>query len=397
MVSGRSHIGGDQTDRSAPALDHDQGEIMGFLANVDRSSVSQQACLRRVVAGALFLALLLALPTALLAQEYVYPTTSWERIESPESVGYDSGRLASITDYLENLNTTGLMVIVGGRVLYEYGNVDTLTYLASVRKSILAMLYGNYVADGTIDLSKTLRDLGMNDHSGLLEVELGATVEHLITARSGIYHAASNSGDNLADAPSRGSQQPGEYFLYNNWDFNAAGAAFELMTGVNIYDALQDILAVPLDFQDFDRSIHRKSGNLRRSVNPAYHIVLSTRDMARIGYLMLREGNWRGRQIIPRDWARRIVSIVTPYDQMNPERIRGGEFGYGYMWWVMDGPETPEAYRGGYTGRGAYGQYITVLPALDMVIAHKTAPGPQTGWDDYRGILDRLAAARNRN
>ena len=62
-------------------------------------------------------------------------------------------------------------------------------------------------------------------------IEKTATIDHLITARSGIYHLASNSGDNSPDAPPRGSQTPGEYFLSNNWDFNAAGAVFEQETG----------------------------------------------------------------------------------------------------------------------------------------------------------------------
>ena len=50
-------------------------------------------------------------------------------------------------------------------------------------------------------------------------------------------------------------------------------------------------------------------------------------------------------------------------------------------------------------GAGAYGQYITVLPALDMVVAHKTAVGGgrgfggQTRFSEYRGILERLADA----
>jgi CubicO group peptidase (beta-lactamase class C family) len=345
---------------------------------------------------ALALILTLGLSTKAPAQEYTYPGESWQRVSSSETVGYDRQKLASITDYIETLNTTGLMVVVGGRVLYAYGSIDTVTYLASVRKSILAMLYGNYVMTGTIDLDRSLRDLGMDDHGGLLEIELGATVRHLVTARSGIYHAASNSGDNLADAPERGSQEPGTYFLYNNWDFNAAGAAFELMTGRNIYDVLETDLVWPLGFQDFDRARHRKSGNLQRSVNPAYHMNLSTRDMARIGYLMLREGNWAGMQVIPGDWARRIVSVVTPSEEMNPERIRGGDFGYGYMWWLWDGPEIAEVYEGAYTGRGAYGQYITVIPKLDMVIAHKTAPPRQTNWGQYQGILDRIVAARIR-
>jgi len=341
------------------------------------------------------LGLVASLPVT--AQQAVFPGAEWERIADPADAGYDATRLAELPAYLETLDTTALMVAVGGRVLVEYGDLDTLTYLASCRKSVLAMLYGRFVEDGTIDLSLTLRDLYIDDNGGLLEIEKEATIENLITARSGIYHPASNSGDNLADAPPRGSQQPGAYFLYNNWDFNCAGFCFELTTGRNIYDMLGFILARPLGFQDWNRDIHRKSGNMRSSRYLAYHMTLSTRDMARIGLCMLHEGNWAGRQVIPRDWARRIVSVVTPYDEMNPDHYRGGEFGYGYMWWVFDGPDTPPAYRGGYTARGAYGQYITVLPALDMVIAHKTAPGRgvNTSWGQYREILDRLIAARH--
>jgi CubicO group peptidase (beta-lactamase class C family) len=292
------------------------------------------------------------------------------------------------------------MVIVGGRVLFEYGDVEEVSYLASVRKSILAMLYGHYVADGTIDLEKTLQELGMDDVGGLLPIERQAKVLHLITARSGVYHPASNPGDNLADAPARGSQEPGTFMLYSNWDFNAAGGAFELMTGRDIFDALQTDLAEPLEFQDFDRSLHRKGGDRERSRYPSYHMHLSTRDMARAGYLMLREGSWKGEQVIPADWAREISSVVTPLEEMNPERMRRGPFGYGYMWWIFDGPETEWAYQGGYTGQGAYGQYITVLPALDMVIAHKTAVGPdrgferRTSWSAFQGIIDRLVEAR---
>lgn len=325
-----------------------------------------------------------------------YPGAEWEHVASPESVGYSSAGLDAVREHAESLFTTGLMVVVGGKVLFDYGDLEVLSYLASVRKSILAMLYGNYVADGTVNLELTLEDLGMDDVGGLLAVERQATVHDLITARSGVYHPASNSGDNSADAPPRGSQEPGTYLLYNNWDFNAAGAAFERMTGRNIYDALESDLAEPLGMQDFERSAQRKSGNTQRSQYRAYHMWLSTRDMARIGYLMLREGRWEDRQVIPRDWARRISSLVTPLDEMNPSRMRRGAFGYGYMWWVWDGPQETGPYEGAYTGRGAVGQYITVLPALDMIVAHKTATGQDgsTSWGQFQGILDRLLDAR---
>ncbi len=246
------------------------------------------------------------------------------------------------------------------------------------------------------DLEKTLEQLHFDDNGGLLPIEKQATIHHLITARSGVYHPASNGGDNSADAPERGSQKPGEYMLYNNWDFNAAGAIFEMLTGMNVYDALERDLARPIEMQDFDRWKQRKSGNLERSRYPAYHFVLSTRDMARIGYLMLREGNWNGRQIVPKAWTKRITSIVTPLDEMNPPYRRERFFGYGYMWWIWDGPQATGPFKGAYHASGFYGQYITVLPELDMVVAHKTkaAYRRSTGWDSYGEILQRIIDAR---
>ncbi len=339
--------------------------------------------------------------------EKVFPGATWARIEKPESAGYSSARLQALRAWVQTLDTTGLMVSVAGRSLFEYGDVSRLSYLASVRKSLLAILYGKYVENGTIPLGKTLRELEFTDVGGLLPQELEATVEHLVTARSGVYHPASNGGDDTASAPPRGSQRPGAYYLYNNWDFNAAGAAFEKLTGRDIYDALESDLARPIGMQDFDRSAQKKSGDLTRSQFPAYHMWLSTRDMARVGLLMLREGNWDGRQVVSRDWVRRISSLVTPLNEMNPPAHRalgtGSRWGYGYLWWVWDAPNSPGPFAGAFTGIGAGGQFITVLPQLDMVVAHKTDVGdPIPGSkrrravlrSEYDAILRMLIAAR---
>ncbi len=327
----------------------------------------------------------------------VFPGEEWEHHDSPEAAGYSTEKLKDIHEYIVNeSNITGLMVVVGGKVMADYGDVEELSYIASCRKSILAMLYGKYVENGTIDLEKTLEELHIDDNEGLLPIEKKATIHHLITARSGVYHPASNGGDNSADAPPRGSQQPGEYLLYNNWDFNAAGAVFEMLSGMNIYDALERDLALPIGMQDFDRWRQRKSGNLKRSRNPAYHMWFSTRDMARIGYLMLREGNWNGEQVVSKAWARRIVSLVTPLEEMNPMRRRDGYLGYGYMWWIWDGPQATGPFEGAYTARGMWGQWITVLPKLDMVLAVKTKSAYRrtASWESYEEILRRLFDAR---
>ena len=327
----------------------------------------------------------------------VFPGTEWEYWKSPGAAGYDKKAIPAIMDFLQDsMKTTGLLVTVNGKVLIEYGDVVELSYLASARKSILSMLYGIYVEDGTINLDLTIEDLGMDDIGGLLPIEKKARVRHLISARSGVFHPASNSGDDLASAPERGSVEPGTYQLYSNWDFNAAGGAFELMTGKDIYDAVQEHLAIPLQMQDFDRSRQRKSGNLNISRYPAYHIYLSTRDMARIGHLMLARGNWNGNRIIPENWVTESTSLITPLEEMNPVRRRSDNLGYGYMWWIYTGAESTGPWEGAYSARGALGQWITVVPKLGMVVAHKTTPdaGGTTEWPEYDKLLAKIFAAR---
>jgi CubicO group peptidase (beta-lactamase class C family) len=329
----------------------------------------------------------------------VFPDTGWERIADPTSVGYTRAGLDRVHSMLSAMNTTGMVVVVGGRVLLEHGDIDTLSYLASARKSVLSMLYGKYVANGTIRLDETLRDLGLDDRGEagpLLPQERAATVEHLLMARSGIYHPASNPGDNLADAPPRGSQKPGAYYLYSNWDFNALGTIFEQKVGRGIYDALETDIARPIGMQDWNRAIHRRTGDTTRSIHLAYHMTFSTRDMARIGYLMLRDGQWRGTQVIPRDWVERSVRPWTRVTDMNPPPLRNQRAGYGYLWWIWDGREPRDVFDGGYSARGAYGQYIAVIPRLDMVVAHKVAVPPEknVSMAEFERVLDALVAAR---
>jgi CubicO group peptidase (beta-lactamase class C family) len=296
--------------------------------------------------------------------------------------------------------TTAATVIVGGRVLWDYGDQAAISYLASVRKSILAMMYGPYVASGTIKLDRTMKDLGITDVQGLLPREQEATIAHLLAARSGVYHPAANAasaagGDTVGTPPPRGSVEPGSYFLYNNWDFNALGTIFEQQTGLNIYEAFERDFARPMQFEDFDRAQQRKTNNPRRSQHPAYHFYLSTRDMARVGYLMLRNGEWGGRQIVPRDWVRKMIAPVTRVADMSPEDYRKGPFGYGLLWWVWDGEAATGPYRGAYTGIGAVGQFITVLPDADMVIAHKTRQGGgSVSRQEYLALVDSILASR---
>ncbi len=331
----------------------------------------------------------------------IYPTkeAGWNKV-APEKYGYDSVKLERLRDYIiSNTNATGVTVIVGGEEIFEYGSQSRLSYIASCRKSVLAMMYGKYVENGTIDLNKTINDLGIDDYGGLLPIEKNATVYDLITARSGIYHEASNAGSDIANMPSRGSKKPGTFFLYNNWDFNAAGTAFEIMTGQNIYDAFENDISIPIGMQDWDRAAQSKGGNPKISKHLAYHFNFSVRDMARLGYLMLRNGRWGDVQVISKDWVRKMTSPVSAAREVG-HGARDPRYSYGYMWWIYDEDCSQYAweYDGAYGAHGAMGQYIKVFPAKDMVIVIKTDSiyGRRTNESEQNEIIEMIFRSFNK-
>ena len=179
------------------------------------------------------------------------------------------------------------------------------------------MLFGNYAAQGKVNFDATVEQLGLKDVQPFLPIEKHATLTHLLTARSGIYLSSGN--DSLTSrSPRRGAEAPGTHFQYQNWDFNAAGTAFEKITGTDMFDAFEKELARPIGMQDFDRTKQRKVSALPDSVHPEYAMYLSTRDMARIGVLMSRGCSWDGNSVFPRQWCQYITTLVTPQSEIHP-------------------------------------------------------------------------------
>lgn len=331
------------------------------------------------------------------SSNYIYPDSTWEFVKDAATERWNIDSINRLKRFIiDSTNATGMVVIQSGKILFDYGDTKETSYLASCRKSILSILYGPFVKNNEINLATTIEQLHLDDVGGLLPIEKKATVEDLLTARSGVYHPASNEGDASAMAPKRGSVQPGCFWLYNNWDFNIAGYILEQQTGKTIYELIDSILARPLQMQDWNIKEQRKTGDTTKSKYLAYHMWFSTRDMARIGYLMLRDGQWKHQQIIPADWIKITTSVVTTYKKAVEEKTAYFNFGYGYLWWVWDSPSNNDAYRGAYSATGAFGQFITVLPNLDMVVAFKTKYeyGRQTPTDLYLKILDKLIAAK---
>lgn len=277
-------------------------------------------------------------------------------------------------------NTSSLLVLQDGRTVVELGDTTRASYVASVRKSLLSILYGIQVDAGTVSLDDTLGALGIDDTGGLLPLEKTARLRDLLTSRSGVYHPPSSPGSDEDAFPPRGTKAPGQFFVYNNWDFNAAGAIFEKASGLTVFDAFEKYLAGPLGFDDYDPTRQRMLGNAQKSVFPAYHFFLSARDLAKIGLLMAAGGQWEGRQLVPREWARDSVATQVRRADMAPA-TGFGTCDYAYLWWL---PREPgPQWEGSFLAAGNYGQFLLVLPAIRSVIVHR------------RFVSDSFAIARN--
>lgn len=319
----------------------------------------------------------------------------------PEARAYSSEKLDVLKEHLEQSGASSMMVMVGGDVIFEWGETSHKHTIHSVRKSLLNSLVGIAVEQGKIDTSLTLKELGITDiEPGLSEGESEARIADLLKSRSGVYHhAAAVSSGMLRGMPERNSHAPGEHYYYNNWDFNTLGAILEMQTGKSIYKLFKEQIAKPLGMHDYkgkygeldgeseDSEIPDADGFYQyeksKSEYPAYHFRMSTRDLILYGQLYLNYGLWNGVQLISREW---IDASTYPYSIYNQDY----GLAYGMLWNVIIPDENSGRNSFFHTGAGIH--MLGVYPDLDMVFVHRVDTENNTEYNqaDLYKMLDLL-------
>ncbi len=311
-----------------------------------------------------------------------YPAERWQMAVQPEVVGWSSQKLQEAQKHATSLGTSAMVIIENGVIVDAWGDLSKRYQSRSMRKSYLSMLYGPAVAEGKINLSSTLEDLGIDDEPPLTPAERQATVFDLLTARSGVYHAANFESKSMRrKRPERGSHTPGSFWFYNNWDFNALGTIYEQAVGESIFSAFRRQIAEPLQMQHHeaeDTTYFKR----KYSVHPAYRFRMSPLDLGRLGLLYLRKGSWKGQQIIPADWVELSTKAHVDIGR------KGFYAGYGFMWWVG---------KDGFAAVGSKGQRIFVMPEHNVVIIHVVdadVKDRRVPSGKIRGLLRKIMAAR---
>lgn len=241
-------------------------------------------------------------------------------------------RAAAIKEIENNTVYDAVVVLRGNSVLVRWGEVDRPMNLASVRKSVISLLFGIAAEKGLVNLDATLEELGIDDApQPLTAKERTATVRDLLASRSGIYLPPLGEAQSWASRrPARGAHDPGTFWFYNNWDFNALGTIFEKTTGIEIGRAISDWLAEPLGMQTFCPE-HVTYQYEDFTEHPMWRVYMSTQDLARLGSLVLQNGQWNGKQIVPSAFITESTSEISDVREFIPDGI---EDHYGLLWWI---------------------------------------------------------------
>jgi CubicO group peptidase (beta-lactamase class C family) len=302
-------------------------------------------------------------PTRTSANDVYWPTEAW-RTSTPEEQGMDSQRLTQMLDTIrqQHLDFHSLLIVRNGYLVSEtyFGGYqqDTRHELYSCTKSIVSTLIGIAIDKGYIDRMNhgVLAFFPEHTFANLNGQKETMTLEDLLTMRSGlgwqegnpVYGAMYRSPDwvqFVLDEPM--AQPPGSQFNYCSGCSHILSAILQQATGMNPRDFAEQYLFQPLGISNVQWDTDAMGIPIG-----GWGLQLAPRDMAKLGYLYLRDGQWDGQQIVSAKWVENATRKHTETD---------GALGYGYQWWTHSS-------LAGYTALGRYGQTIFVIPEANLVI-----------------------------
>jgi CubicO group peptidase (beta-lactamase class C family) len=366
------------------------------------------------------------LATALLfgvahAADYVPPRHEWAR-QAPAAAGFDAAKLAEAIAYakskaevepsdlrpvlLESFGTkepnyrilgplaprggaSGL-IVRGGRIVAEWGDIHRVDMTFSVVKSYLSTVAGLAVGDGLI--------ASVDDRVGPYVPGPWYEGAHngAITWRHLLHQTSDWSGTlwdvhdwadrPVGDAPSRRAlHAPGTHYKYNDVRINLLALSLLQVMREPLPRVLKTRIMDPIGasptwrWHGYGNSWIELDGLRMQSVSGGGHfgggMFVSAADHARFGLLMERHGRWGDRQLVSREW----IEQATRPSQVKPD--------YGYLWWLNTGRQAiPAAPESAFWAAGFGGSYIYVDREHDLVVVLRWTP-------DLQGVITRVLGA----
>lgn len=339
--------------------------------------------------------ILFGLATRAIAQsgDDYFPTAEW-RTSQPEDQGLDKKILKKLVKRIRNGRLSGLdslLIVRNGYLVtekYFHGwGEDDLHTLQSDTKSVTSLLLGAAIEQGKISgvdekaigfFPEYQRIRNRDERKEMMRIE------DLLTMRTGLDW----SEDNYSASPLRQlnecqcdwlkfvldwqmGEMPGTRFEYNSGGVILLAGIIRNATGMPFDEFAQTSLFTPLGI-DRVRWYYGQPDNLPHAGGG---LNMRPRDMAKLGYLVLRKGRWENRQIVSEEWIRESMQ----HRVTRPRTMGSHWVDYGYLWWLLslpDGGDDADI----YTASGAQGQWIFIIPRYDMVVVVTGSTITYTEW-----------------
>lgn len=302
-----------------------------------------------------------------------HPQESWPR-STPEVQGMDSERILRMLRFIDHqqLNIHSVLIIRHGHLVsetyYPPYTAETVQRIFSCTKSFASALMGMAIDRGYVE--------GIHQRMGQvfpeyvdIETPMGQiSIHHLLsmtdgldwpewanpymTSQSNPVYGQNRSEDRVRFFFERSmAESPGARFNYNSGSSHILMAIVQKALGASASRFADENLFKPM-------GIHRYHWWADRQGIPdgGGGLSMTPRDLAKFGYLYLKEGSWNGNQLLSPQW----VTESTKEHIKAQLPLVTEEVGYGYQWWMNS--------FGGYSAQGLGGQYLFVVPEKDLVV-----------------------------
>lgn len=296
-------------------------------------------------------------------------------VGSLQNSGLDVALIGKMVEAIANethKNVDSVLLIRNGKLIleeyfYQYDR-DKVHQLRSATKSIVSGLVG-IALDQNLIASKEAKVISFfpeYEIKNLSAEKRAITVEHLLACESGLACEDGNQASPGEEQKMNASpdwvqfvldlpmlEPPGGTGRYCTGGVILLGRIIEKASGMGLAEFAAQNLFGKLGITHFQWNFKPDSS----SFDNACQLQMRPRDMAKIGLVYMNEGQWKGQQVISRDWARASLSKHSV--------VRGTD--YGYLWWRqwlnVNGTRVD-----GVTAKGNGGQRIYLWPTLDLLV-----------------------------
>jgi len=375
--------------------------------------------------------LLLALLTLpLSAQTYYPPRGSWAEA-SPQALKVDAQKLAAAVNYaITSENTASKdqaivqattfgarepydqiigpmgvraaangLIVYKGKLIARWGDIDSVDMTHSIAKTFLTTVTGLAWQQGLISDLQDKVGPYMPHGTALYDGKHNSQIrwDHLLRQTSdwqGTLWGKPDWADRPeskipAEWPQRPLRTPGTYYKYNDVRINLLALSTLYVWRKPLPEVLNEHIMQPIGasstwrWYGYDNSWIELDGTRVQSVSGGGHwgggIFINAWDLARFGYLFLRDGQWQGKQLVSQDW----ITQARAGGSANPE--------YGFAnWFLNPGRKAlPNAPQTAVTFQGAGRNVIYIDQENDLLIV--------TRWiangDELNQLVGKVLAA----